>query len=109
MSDKNKTQHNPSEATTAASSPADNAGASAPAAAADGSGASPTDKAEKEGDKATAATKQERKDLAALANRTGQKIDHAFKTADGFTFLQRGHALSHARTLDDDTIIKINV
>ena len=60
-------------------------------------------------DKAAAATKQERKDLKALGNRTGQKIDQAFKTADGFTFLQRGHALSHARTLKDDTIIKLNV
>lgn len=111
--------------TTAGNSPAKPAGAPAPAApAADKAKAdkAAADKAKADkaaadkaaadkaaADKAVAATKQERKDLKALANRTGQKIDHAFKTADGFTFLQRGHALAHARTLKDDTIIKINV
>lgn len=60
-------------------------------------------------DKTAAANAQERKDLKALAERNGQPIKEAYKTADGFVFLQRGFALDHSRTLKDKTITIITV
>lgn len=104
------TNKQPAQAGTSHNPDSDSDRAQAPAAAAPPKAEAANPAADKAAaDKTGTATKAERKDLLAIAQREGREIKEAYKTADGFIFLQRGSALAHARTLKDQNLTHITV